>query len=222
MSKKSIQKVYALTPMQEGMLYHALLDPHSSSYFTQLELRIHGSFQLELFEKSVNELIRTYDILRTVFVHQQLQKPRQVVLAERKTKVHYEDISQLDEARQTEYIERYKRGVQQQGFHLAKDILFKAAVFRLSEKELYLVWSNHHIVMDGWSMGVLMKSLFQNYEALRAGRPAGGSQGKPYSDYIKWLGGRDYEEAEQYWSSRLADFEQPSLLPGRLAAEKKD
>ncbi|APH47821.1 non-ribosomal peptide synthetase [Bacillus amyloliquefaciens] len=222
MSKKSIQKVYALTPMQEGMLYHALLDPHSSSYFTQLELRIHGSFQLELFEKSVNELIRTYDILRTVFVHQQLQKPRQVVLAERKTKVHYEDISQLDEARQTEYIERYKRDVQQQGFHLAKDILFKAAVFRLSEKELYLVWSNHHIVMDGWSMGVLMKSLFQNYEALRAGRPAGGSQGKPYSDYIKWLGGRDYEEAEQYWSSRLADFEQPSLLPGRLASEKKD
>ncbi|WP_139116760.1 condensation domain-containing protein, partial [Paenibacillus polymyxa] len=72
------------------------------------------------------------------------------------------------------------------------------------------------------SMGVLMKSLFQNYEALRAGRPAGGSQGKPYSDYIKWLGGRDYEEAEQYWSSRLADFEQPSLLPGRLASEKKD
>ncbi len=173
MSKKSIQKVYALTPMQEGMLYHALLDPHSSSYFTQLELRIHGSFQLELFEKSVNELIRTYDILRTVFVHQQLQKPRQVVLAERKTKVHYEDISQLDEARQTEYIERYKRSVQQQGFHLAKDILFKAAVFRLSEKELYLVWSNHHIVMDGWSMGVLMKSLFQNYEALRTGRPPG-------------------------------------------------
>ena len=89
-------------------------------------------------------------------------------MAERKTKVHYEDISQLDEARQTEYIERYKRSVQQQGFHLAKDILFKAAVFRLSEKELYLVWSNHHIVMDGWSMGVLMKSLFQNYEALRA------------------------------------------------------
>ncbi|MBT2713977.1 surfactin non-ribosomal peptide synthetase SrfAB, partial [Pseudomonas sp. ISL-88] len=222
MSKKSIQKVYALTPMQEGMLYHAMLDPHSSSYFTQLELRIHGIFHLELFEKSVNELIRTYDILRTVFVHQQLQKPRQVVLAERKTSVHYEDISQLDETRQTEYIERYKSDVQQQGFNLAKDILFKAAVFRLSEEQLYLVWSNHHIVMDGWSMGVLMKSLFQNYEALRAGRPAAASQGKPYSDYIKWLGSRDNEEAEQYWSSRLADFEQPSLLPGRLTAKKKD
>lgn len=152
------------------MLYHAMLDPHSSSYFTQLELGIHGAFDLEIFEKSVNELIRSYDILRTVFVHQQLQKPRQVVLAERKTKVHYEDISHADENRQKEHIERYKQDVQRQGFNLAKDILFKVAVFRLAADQLYLVWSNHHIMMDGWSMGVLMKSLFQNYEALRAGR----------------------------------------------------
>lgn len=72
--QKSIQKVYALTPMQEGMLYHAMLDPHSSSYFTQLELGIHGAFDLEIFEKSVNELIRSYDILRTVFVHQRFAK----------------------------------------------------------------------------------------------------------------------------------------------------
>ena len=63
------------------------------------------------------------DILRTVFVHQQLQKPRQVVLAERKTKVHYEDISHADENRQKEHIERYKQDVQRQGFNLAKDIL---------------------------------------------------------------------------------------------------
>ncbi|OLQ51131.1 non-ribosomal peptide synthetase, partial [Bacillus licheniformis] len=221
MSKKSIQKVYALTPMQEGMLYHAMLDPHSSSYFTQLELGIHGAFDLEIFEKSVNELIRSYDILRTVFVHQQLQKPRQVVLAERKTKVHYEDISHADAERQKEHIERYKQDVQRQGFNLAKDILFKVAVFRLDADQLYLVWSNHHIMMDGWSMGVLMKSLFQNYEALRAGRIPANGQGKPYSDYIKWLGKQDNEEAESYWSERLADFEQPSVLPGRLP-EKKD
>lgn len=222
MSKKSIQKVYALTPMQEGMLYHAMLDPHSSSYFTQLELGIHGAFDLEIFEKSVNELIRSYDILRTVFVHQQLQKPRQVVLAERKTKVHYEDISHADENRQKEHIERYKQDVQRQGFNLAKDILFKVAVFRLAADQLYLVWSNHHIMMDGWSMGVLMKSLFQNYEALRAGRTPANGQGKPYSDYIKWLGKQDNEEAESYWSERLAGFEQPSVLPGRLPVKKDE
>ena len=53
--------------MQEGMLYHAMLDPESSSYFTQLELFIEGDFDLEIFERSVNQLVRSYDILRTVF-----------------------------------------------------------------------------------------------------------------------------------------------------------
>ncbi|RCK09713.1 hypothetical protein DT075_35225 [Bacillus licheniformis] len=53
MGKEKIQKVYPLTPMQEGMLYHAMLDPESSSYFTQLELVIDGEFDLGIFEKSV-------------------------------------------------------------------------------------------------------------------------------------------------------------------------
>lgn len=51
MSKQKIQKVYPLTPMQEGMLYHAMLDPNSSSYFTQLELGISGEFDHAVFEK---------------------------------------------------------------------------------------------------------------------------------------------------------------------------
>lgn len=55
MGKQKIQKVYPLTPMQEGMLYHAMLDPESSSYFTQLELVIDGEFDLGIFEKSVNQ-----------------------------------------------------------------------------------------------------------------------------------------------------------------------
>ena len=54
------------------------------------------------------------------------------------------------------YIERYKQDVQRQGFNLAKDILFKVAVFRLAADQLYLVWSNHHIMMDGWSMGFIV------------------------------------------------------------------
>ena len=131
MGKQKIQKVYPLTPMQEGMLYHAMLDPESSSYFTQLELFIDGEFDLGIFEKSVNQLVRSYDILRTVFVHQQLQKPRQVVLAERQAIVEFEDLAELDKEKQTNRIDRYKQEVQAAGFNLAKDMLFKTAVFRL-------------------------------------------------------------------------------------------
>ncbi len=158
--------------------------------------------------------MRSYDILRTVFVHQQLQKPRQVVLAERQAIVEFEDLADLDEERQTNRIDRYKQEVQAAGFNLAKDMLFKTAVFRLDRNKYLLVWSNHHIVMDGWSMGILMKRLFQNYEAFRANRTVPLDQGKPYADYIKWLGRQDKGEAASYWEHRLSGLESPSVIPG--------
>ncbi|RCK09714.1 hypothetical protein DT075_35230 [Bacillus licheniformis] len=66
------------------------------------------------------QLVRSYDILRTVFVHQQLQKPRQVVLAERQAIVEFEDLADLDEGRQKTRIDQYKQDVQAAGFNLAK------------------------------------------------------------------------------------------------------
>ncbi|KAA6449502.1 non-ribosomal peptide synthetase [Bacillus swezeyi] len=222
MGKQKIQKVYPLTPMQEGMLYHAMLDPESSSYFTQLELFIDGDFDVAIFEKSVNQLVRSFDILRTVFVHQQLQKPRQVVLAERQAKVAFADIADLDENQQMMRIGQYKKEVQAAGFNLAKDMLFKVAVFRLGHQQYHLIWSNHHIVMDGWSMGILMKRLFQHYEAFRSNRPAPIDQGRPYADYIKWLGRQDRDEALSYWEKRLADLESPSVIPGRKTSSDQE
>ncbi|MDA4896200.1 condensation domain-containing protein, partial [Streptomyces sp. MS2A] len=93
----------------------------------------------------------------------------------------FEDLADLDEGRQKTRIDQYKQDVQAAGFNLAKDMLFKTAVFRLDRKKHHLVWSNHHIVMDGWSMGILMKRLFQNYEAFRANRTVTLDQGKPYA-----------------------------------------
>ncbi|MFS0655871.1 amino acid adenylation domain-containing protein [Bacillus sp. 179-C3.3 HS] len=203
MSKQKIQKVYPLTPMQEGMLYHAMLDPNSSSYFTQLELGISGEFDLGLFEKSINELIRTYDILRTAFVYQQLQKPRQVVLAERHADVYREDLTNLNHQAQQKVLDQYKKQVRKQGFHLTNDLLLKVAVFQLDESNWHLIWSNHHMIMDGWSMGVIMKKLFHYYESFRNGHSPDRTQGKPYADYIQWLGKRNKQEAEDYWKKRL-------------------
>ena len=203
MSKQKIQKVYPLTPMQEGMLYHAMLDPNSSSYFTQLELGIRGEFDLDLFEKSLNELIGTYDILRTAFVYQQLQKPRQVVLAERNLDVYRKNLSHLNHQEQQKVLDQYKKQVRKQGFHLTNDLLLKVAVFQLNETNWHLIWSNHHIIMDGWSMGVLMKKLFHYYESYRNGKTPDRSQGKPYADYIQWLGKQNQQAAEGYWKDRL-------------------
>ncbi len=213
MSQQAIQRVYPLTPMQEGMMYHSILEPDSSFYFTQLELCITGDLDLAVLEKSIEYLLRSYDILRTVFVHQQVQRPRQIVLAERQAKVHFEKIMDMEPAYQKEYLEEYKGKNQAKGFNLAKDTLFRVAVFQLTDETYHFIWSNHHILIDGWSLGVLMKKLFQYYEAFRTGLTVPVEPERPYVDYIKWLGKQDKDEALRYWEKRLAGFEESASLP---------
>lgn len=213
MKQNSIEKVYPLTPMQEGMLYHSVLDPASSAYFTQLELRFNGCLDINLLQKSIDQLVEQNDILRTVFVHQQLERPRQVVFSERQSPIHYENLSDMDGESQQRYLQEYKRNTQAKGFDLSKDLLFKVAVFQLSEEAYQLIWSNHHILIDGWSLGILMKKLLQYYEAFHNGITPPQEPVRPYANYINWLKKKDKEEALDYWKKRLDDFEEATFLP---------
>ena len=90
-----IQDIYTLTPMQEGMLFHTLLDKNSSSYFQQISYRIYGDLDIEVVKKSLAFLFRRHEILRTSFIHQSSKRPVQVVLKERKPDVYSEDLRQL-------------------------------------------------------------------------------------------------------------------------------
>ena len=94
--KSDVQDMYFLTPMQEGMLFHYLMDKESSAYFEQTAYRIHGELDRKLFERAFTRIIRRFDVLRTIFVHENLRRPMQVVLNERNASVFYEDISHLE------------------------------------------------------------------------------------------------------------------------------
>ena len=82
-SKIKVQNVYPLTPMQEGMLFHALLEPDSAAYFEQLSWSVRGELDVAAFEASWNTLIERYTVLRTMFVYEGTDRPVQVVLESR-------------------------------------------------------------------------------------------------------------------------------------------
>ena len=92
-----IQDIYPLSPMQEAMLFHSLHD-HGDMYVVQMKLSIEGTLDIGALERSINALISKYDIFRTLFVYDKLNKPRQVVLKSRKLKLDLVDISDCDEA----------------------------------------------------------------------------------------------------------------------------
>ena len=99
------------------------------------------------------------------------------------------------------------------GFDLSKPPLMRLMLIRLAEGLSQFVWSHHHILLDGWSMSLLLTEVFQMYEAFRRHRPAQVLPVRPYRDYIAWLGRQDAGRAERFWVDWLKGFTSPTPLP---------
>jgi amino acid adenylation domain-containing protein len=210
---KKIKDIYLLSPMQEGMLYHSLLYSESNAYFEQSFLSIEGSLDVKYLEKSLNMLIERYDILRTVFVYENVERPVQVVMKERKAHIHFEDIIHLPELEKKAFIEEFKMEDRRRGFDLRKDLPMRISVVRTGNELYKLLWSFHHIIMDGWCMGIIRKEFLAIYHSLKENRQINLGKVYPYSDYINWLTQQDREEATLYWERYLSDYEERAQLP---------
>ncbi|QUI24146.1 amino acid adenylation domain-containing protein [Vallitalea pronyensis] len=216
---RSIEKIYRLTPMQEGMLFHALADKDSFAYTEQMAFDVKGHMEAKLLEKSINALIEKYDILRTGIVYKEVEEPRQVVLKERKLKVSYEDYSNMEE--KEDRIEAFERTDRERGFDLTKDHLLRLSIIKKDVETYRLIWSFHHIIMDGWCMPIIFSECFENYHKLCKNMPLEHHQATPFIDYIKWLEGQDKEEGEAYWTTYLEAYEDKAVIPFRKERDAK-
>ncbi|MGY4761311.1 non-ribosomal peptide synthase/polyketide synthase [Paenibacillus caseinilyticus] len=208
-----IADVYPLSPMQEGMLFHALLDPESAAYFEQTTYTSHGPLDMELVNESFNKLLERYEILRSVIAHKYVERPRQIVLAGRRADVIYEDLTHLDEQQQKAYLEQFERTDRAKRFDLSRDLLIRLSVLKLGDREYRVIWSSHHILTDAWSTGILMKEFFDLYAKLRNHEATDAPKPVPYSRYIQWLEKQNKAKARSYWASCLEGYESAAELP---------
>lgn len=219
-AKKNVKNIYALTPLQEGILFHALYDKENATYFEQFNYHISGKMDVSLFEAAWNELVRRHDIFRTVFVHKNVPQPLQIVLKERKIEFISEDIRHLAPETQREYWLTYRENDKKRYFDLSKDVPMRLAVFQLAENSFDVTWSFHHIVMDGWSVGLVYEELNSLYRSMKSGNNVTLPAPVSFGEYVKWLKKQDSEAAKSYWRNYLADYRRPTGLP-RISGEKK-
>ncbi|WP_426414580.1 plipastatin non-ribosomal peptide synthetase PpsC [Bacillus subtilis] len=210
-----IQDIYPLSFMQEGMLFHSLYDEQSRAYFEQASFTINGQLDLERFQKSMDAVFDRYDIFRTAFIYKNVAKPRQVVLKQRHCPVHVEDISHLNEKDKEHCTEAFKEQDKSKGFDLQTDVLMRISILKWAPDHYVCIWSHHHILMDGWCLGIVIKDFLHIYQALGKGQFPDLPPVQPYGTYIKWLMQQDREEAAEYWKKRLQHFEKASPLPKR-------
>ncbi|MBA4496580.1 condensation domain-containing protein, partial [Paenactinomyces guangxiensis] len=211
--KSQINGLYGLSPLQQGMLFHYLDDPNNTAYFQQTAFSIEGSLDLSSLKESIQDLIRKYDTLRTVFLYENLNQPIQVVLKERKAEVVFQDLSTLNDEEKQSCIDEFKRKDRERGFDLSRDLLIRFALLQTDSQNYQLILSFHHILMDGWCMGILIDDLLHMYQQRIKRQPIVMEKVPSYGEYIRWLKEQDQEQACAYWNQYLEGYEQLTGIP---------
>ncbi|UCH95647.1 MAG: amino acid adenylation domain-containing protein, partial [Candidatus Aminicenantes bacterium] len=206
-----IEDIYEITPMQAGMLFHALKDEESPAYVEQMVFSIKGNIDKNLLQKSFNLLVERYDILRTLFYYEQVDQPIQIVLKHRHSDIYFEEIKHLPPDTRDRYLKEFYLKDRQKGFDLSRDNLIRLLLLKTGENTYQVVLTFHHILMDGWCTGIIFNELAQIYNSMLTGEPIKLEPVSQYVDYIKWLKTRDKKEGLEYWQEYLAGYES---LPG--------
>jgi amino acid adenylation domain-containing protein/non-ribosomal peptide synthase protein (TIGR01720 family) len=212
--RAGIERVADLSPMQQAMLFHSLYAPGSGVYVVQTSLRLAGRLDLRAFRQAWQRVAERQELLRTGFHWEGLEKPLQAVEQSASLPLHEESWEDLDAAAQAERLAAFLEADREQGFDLSAPPLMRLALFTSGAETHQLVWSQHHLLSDGWSLGLLFRELFTLYAALAEGREPSLPRPGSYLDYIAWLQRQDLAAAERFWRRSLAGFTAPTLLAG--------
>ena len=208
-----VEDVYPLSPTQQGMLFHALLSPESSTYFEQLSWTVTSALDLHAFLRAWSACLQRHTILRSSFHWEGLDSPLQAVHAQVELPFELLDWSTLPAAEQESRFERFLLEDKQRGIDLRRAPLVRLTAVRLAEDCVRFLWSHHHLLVDGWSLGLLISEVFSLYEAFRSGPAPTPAPRAPFRDYIAWLQRRNASADEAWWRSYLEGFSSPTPLP---------
>jgi surfactin family lipopeptide synthetase C len=211
--RANLKDLYPLSPMQEGMLYHALREPDSTAYFEQISYRLSGTLDMALFERAWNELVARHDILRTLFVFEKTKRPLQVVLKSSRMEFRFKDLrGQTPEDHERAVLAKRDED-KRRGFDLTQGPLMRAWVLQLDENVYEVIWSHHHILMDGWCVARLQGEFLQVYQALQRNERPSLPAVKPYSHYLQWLEKQDRSQGWRFWEDYLSGYTELATIP---------
>ncbi|MCB0614226.1 MAG: amino acid adenylation domain-containing protein, partial [Phaeodactylibacter sp.] len=205
-----IEDIYTLSPMQEGMLFHKLLNPGSPAYFNQLVLHLSATaLDIPHFQYCWRQILKAHPVLRTSFFSEGLPSPLQVVHKEAGLSFVNRDISNFSPGKQEQILTTYLATDRGKGFSLKEKSLLRVALFQTGIAQFRLVISGHHITIDGWSLAILLQDLQLMYQ-----NNGHFLQLKPYSPYIAWLREQPESESEAFWKEYLEGYEETAGIPG--------
>ncbi|MEE1781909.1 amino acid adenylation domain-containing protein, partial [Streptomyces sp. SP17BM10] len=193
-----------LSPLQQGLYFHATYDTDGHDVYTvQLALDIEGPLDVPALRTAAAALLARHGTLRAAFRQDGFETPVQVIPAT--VELPWQE---LDFTGRPADADAWTAEDRAERFDPARAPLMRFAVLRTGADRHRLVLTNHHILLDGWSMPVLVKELFTLYRGEGATMP----RVTPHREYLGWLAGQDRSVAEAAWRRALDGLAEPTLV----------
>jgi amino acid adenylation domain-containing protein/non-ribosomal peptide synthase protein (TIGR01720 family) len=206
--------VLPLSPLQQGLLFHSLYGGGADVYIVQTVLELTGELQPQQLWRAIQLLLHRYPNLRVSVYHERLEQPVQLIPAAVELPWREVDLSMVDKETQSQHCAEIVSAERAEGFTFSSGPLLRFVLIRLAPERHVLVFTNHHLILDGWSTPVLVGEILELYgngmnaDALPRIRP--------YTDYLAWLKTHDHSAALAAWKNYLAELESPTIMAPQL------
>jgi amino acid adenylation domain-containing protein len=210
----NVDDIYELSPLQQGMLLHSAHDGAADMYLSQQTYTAVGELDTDVLVAAWEAAAQAHPALRTSFHWQGLDRPLQVVHRNVPLPVFRHDWTGVDREQELKRLEQLHTDDRAAGFDLAAAPLQRLHLIDLGPDRHGLVWTYHHLLMDGWSVPIFFGEVVAQYRRLAAGTPPPPPP-PPFRDYIAWLQRQDLEAPQGFWREYLGGVRPSRLAPLR-------
>ncbi len=209
-----IEDVYPLTPSQVIMLMNSLLKKGDNAFYNRITYSLEGSLDIGLFIECFKTVILSRDNLRGFFHMRRFEQPVQIIVNDPPIPVHFADYTNGTEMAAV-------RELAEKEFVLSKEIGIRLCILKTSVSNYEVIWCFHHILMDGWSIGLLIKEIFEYYRDRYMNRQITWSNPPQFRNYLCWLLGKTDQEAFFYWKEYLSGYKVNAMMFSRKKKEEQ-
>ncbi len=208
-----MEDVLPTSAVQQGLLFHALEAPGSGLYTEQLVWELSGELDVVRLAGAWRDMVGRHAALRTTFHWQQTDEPVQVVHRVVDSTMAVIEHLGTDEGTEGALLDGLLADDRSRPFDLDRPPLVRLTLVRLGPRRHWMLWSFHHAILDGWSVGHLCQELVAGYQWRGNGVADHPPERRPYRDFVAWMAARDPGPGRRFWKSHMEGFSTPARFP---------
>lgn len=210
-NKPKIQAIYALNTIQQGLLFHHLMEGDDQGFLT-VQCNLEGILDIDRLKQAWSFVTARHEVMRTSVHWRNIERPMMVVRPEKDIQWSFLDWRMTPEDQQIVQFESYKKERISKGVVLDDHPLSKISLIQTGNESYYLLWECHHLLLDGWSSTIILRDAFAYYEGLCEGKNVFLPEVPALKTYETWLKSTPSEDAAQFWSKTLSGFKKATLF----------